>query len=483
MARHLTLPRLWAAAVLVCVYLAASFTWVYPADFWWHLRYGELTLAGATPDTDPFTFTRGGQPYPYGYWLSDAVLALAYQADGLAAVALLNALLFTGGYGLLLAACRQAAGGGLRAASAATAGAFALSVENWTARPQSFSVLLAGAVVWLLARYGARGRKAWLLGLPAVIVLWAYSHGAFLVGLLLAGTWTLGFSLDTWQERGSPPRIALAWAATGAAAVAAALATPLGVDRVVEALRLAANPSVRLYALEWGPTTLATAPGLALAAASVATVVLTFAARRRPPLALLVPGVALGAFGWLSLRSVIWAGFGLAPLWAWSLSHAAGRPAGPEPVPRPRLAAAVAFGVAALAVAGLPQLRPHLPLPAPLRSLTPPDMPQAAADTLAAASPARVFADMQWASYLAWRLPADRNLFIDPRFELFPPALWEQYGTISGGFALHLLDEHRVDAVLAHQERQRGLVERLAVTPGWRALYQDRYSSLWVRTP
>ncbi|MSQ10586.1 MAG: hypothetical protein EXR52_06215 [Dehalococcoidia bacterium] len=149
----------------------------------------------------------------------------------------------------------------------------------------------------------------------------------------------------------------------------------------------------------------------------------------------------------------------------------------------PWLAYPMAALFAVLALAALPFWRGSLPLPPALRALTPPDMPWGAADALAAVAPQPVFSDMQWASYLEWRLPADRNLFIDTRFELFPPEQWEQYGTISGGLAPSLLNELGVDAVLAHHDRQGPLIAWLRQQPDWRPLLEDHYSSAWVRQP
>ena len=112
---HLTLPRLWAAAALVCIFAAVSFTWVYPADFRWQLRLGEEVLAGRSiPTTDAYSFTAQGQPFLYQNWLSGVLFALAYRAGGIPLIVLLNALGFTLAYGLLLQVCAWSAGGSLR---------------------------------------------------------------------------------------------------------------------------------------------------------------------------------------------------------------------------------------------------------------------------------------------------------------------------------------------------------------------------------
>ena len=44
-------------------------------DVWWHLRTGQLILHDhAVPHTDPFSFTRFGQPWVNHEWLSDLLL-------------------------------------------------------------------------------------------------------------------------------------------------------------------------------------------------------------------------------------------------------------------------------------------------------------------------------------------------------------------------------------------------------------------------
>jgi len=467
------------------VFFGVAFTQVYPADFWWHLRYGELILeTGSIPATDPFTFTAQGMPYLYGYWLCAVLFAAVHQLAGIAGIVLLNALLFTGGFGLLLAACRTAAAGNLRAAAAGTLLAFAVSVENWTVRPQSLSVVCFAATWLLLVRYATgRGRARSLLGLPLVMLVWANVHGAFFLGLLLPAAVAMALAVQARRAiaavNAPPPRWPLA-AATGASLATAAFLTPFGVDRITSVLALAGNASVRAYALEWGPPSLDVLPGRVFAVAIAATLASLLGAHQRPPLWLVTSTVLICALGLLSLRGIVWAGMllGTASAWALQESMAAGeaRPAGPAA----RLglcAALVAVGLLAL-----PWWRSVLPLPPNQRLLMPADTPLQAADLLAAAHPQRVFADMQYASLLDWRLPSRNQVFIDPRFELFAPGLWERYGTISDGSAPGLLADYGVDAVLAHHERQAGLQAWLATRPDWQIAYRDDYSSVWIHT-
>lgn len=484
MSGYLTLPRLWAAAVLVCVFAAVAFTWVYPADFWWHVRYGEIFLqTGSFPTTDSLSFTMSGAPYHFGYRLSDVTWAAALATGGLAGVVFLNALLFTAAFGLVMRACWTVNGHSVRAAAAATALGFAASVENWSPRPQSFSVLLFAATLLILVRYvTGHAPPRWLTALPAVTVVWANTHGAFLLAPVLQATVLAGLLLGRRFGGAQDSRrpVAPLVAATLTSGLACVLLDVDGPAGFMETLRLPFNPSVRQFALEWGPTTLDAGPGRALLAVTLVTVIAIAATRRRPPLWLLLPALTLLVLGWASLRGVVWAGMGLAPLLAWALGrHTWLSPAATPRAPLPSLATA---GLLALiVVASLPWLRQSLPLPPERRVLAAPDTPFDAGAALADAPTDRVFSDMQWASFLMWRLPDGGRVFVDPRFELYPPELWEQYGTISLGVRPDLLDLHRIDGLLLHYERQAGLLEWVERQPNWQPLYRDAYSSAWVR--
>ena len=468
----------------MCVFFGVAFTQVYPADFWWHLRYGELILeTGNIPATDPFTFTALGTPYQYGYWLCAVLFAAVHRLAGIEGIVLLNALLFTAGFGLLLAACRTVAAGNLRAAAAGTLLAFAVSVENWTVRPQSLSVVCFAATWLLLVRYATgRGRARSLVGLPLVMLVWANVHGAFFLGILLPAA--VGMALAVRSRRAvagaGPARWLPVALAAGASLGTAGVLTPFGLDRLANVFALASNASVRAYALEWGPPTLDVLPGRVFGVAVAATVASLLGAHRWPPLWLVGTTALFCALGWLSLRGILWSGMllGTATAWALQESMATGEAAHGRTGVRLGLSAALL----AVAVLALPWWRGALPLSPAQRLLTPVDTPLQAAGVLAAERPRRVFADMQYASLLDWRLPSHNQVFIDPRFELFGADLWERYGTISDGSAPALLADYGIDAVLANQARQAGLQAWLATRPDWQLTYRDDYSSVWIHT-
>src|SRR5437868_10892667 len=68
-------------------------------DVWWHLRSGQLIVeTHSIPHTDPFSFTRAGQPWIDHEWLSEVLIYGIYRAAGstglIVAFAVVTALAF-----------------------------------------------------------------------------------------------------------------------------------------------------------------------------------------------------------------------------------------------------------------------------------------------------------------------------------------------------------------------------------------------------
>ena len=193
---------------------------------------------------------------------------------------------------------------------------------------------------------------------------------------------------------------------------------------------------------------------------------------------------------------MLWSGFAVAPVAAslvpTALERALARFRGGEAATSRRsggggegnvgASLAVAVLLALFAVAALPWLRPMLPLPAHRQSLLAPDTPVAATEALLShGPPGRLFTDMQYGSYLLWRLPGGARLFVDPRIELYPYRLWLEYGTISRGSAPDLLDRYEVGGLLVSKERQGGLLRWVTQQPGWQLVCEDDFTVVLLR--
>src|SRR5580765_9031590 len=76
-----------------CLFLFQGYQKLFrDSDAGWHIRNGESILAtGTLPHTDPYSFTRAGQPWYAWEWLSDIAMGALHRLGGLNAVALFYA--------------------------------------------------------------------------------------------------------------------------------------------------------------------------------------------------------------------------------------------------------------------------------------------------------------------------------------------------------------------------------------------------------
>jgi len=141
-----------------------------------------------------------------------------------------------------------------------------------------------------------------------------------------------------------------------------------------------------------------------------------------------------------------------------------------------------------------PPFKAALPLPRPYRALFAEvpgapqlfsrDTPVAATEYLRAHPIAgRLFNEMGYGSYLDWALFPAAQVFVDPRIELYPPALWQDYLAISEArdYNALLIDTYGVDRVLLDRVLQPRLAAALAGDPRWEREYADDRAEIYRR--
>jgi len=111
------------------------------------------------------------------------------------------------------------------------------------------------------------------------------------------------------------------------------------------------------------------------------------------------------------------------------------------------------------------------------------DTPVAAVEHLKAEPCAgRIFNEMGYGSYMAWALYPRAQHFVDPRVELFPLGLWEEYAAASAGHgALPLLERYEIACVLLDTQKQAGLAAAMQGLPEWRRTFAQGSSEVWRR--
>ncbi|RMF31399.1 MAG: hypothetical protein D6759_10135, partial [Chloroflexi bacterium] len=206
-------PRLTLSRLLVAIVFIAIFTMAVrvPADTdtWWHLRSGQyIAETRSIPTTDPFSHTRGGQPWIDHGWLAQLLWYGLFAVGGWAGLSLGLAAVVTAAFGLVW----QVTPGGRYVRAFSTILGAVTSAVIWAARPQMVSFLLAGLTLMLLERYKRAGRR-WIYALPLVTLLWANVHGGYAIAFILVAAYVAGETFNRLTGHHDDP--VLSWRGIG----------------------------------------------------------------------------------------------------------------------------------------------------------------------------------------------------------------------------------------------------------------------------
>lgn len=160
-------------------------------DVWWHLRTGQLIIQNHQVfHSDPYSFTRFGQPWINHEWLSEIVMYGVYRIAGwgglivgFAAIIAVSSLLVY----------RRCPGRPYVAGVFAVWGA-AASAPIWGVRPQTFSLLLASIFLLLLERSDKHPGVLWWTA--PLTLLWVNLHGGYVIGIGLMILFLVGNLLE-----------------------------------------------------------------------------------------------------------------------------------------------------------------------------------------------------------------------------------------------------------------------------------------------
>ena len=99
----LSLPLILGVLLFICLVNADGMPLLADPDSHWHIAVGNWMLAHRTvPDVDPFSFTFLGEPWIAKEWLSQLLLALAYDGLGWMGVVALGAAAVAASFALFL---------------------------------------------------------------------------------------------------------------------------------------------------------------------------------------------------------------------------------------------------------------------------------------------------------------------------------------------------------------------------------------------
>jgi hypothetical protein len=480
--------------VLVLVFAMAARTPL-DSDMWWHLRAGEATLQSGRPVLDDaFSFTRAGMAWVNHSWLAQVGMALTYRLGGMIGLSALVAGLASFSLGLVYL---QMEGPGLMRAFILVLAA-AVAAPVWSPRPQLTSLVLFGALGYLLYLYKWRQvDRLWLLA--PLFVLWSNLHGGYVLGLLLIAAMAGGEMLNHLLGVAEPQVLSwgrllhlLAWGAAGGLLV---VANPNGLAMWSIPFQTVNLAALQTYIPEWAApdfhqlaqqpflwlllATLGVAglsprrlDGTDLAGVALFAVLALLARRNFGPFAMLAAPVLSRHLHALLLerRSAF-------TRWPASANHLH------SSVDPPMRKSARLFYVLLITVLSLFSL-------AKLYLVARPEFVEQASRNLYPAGavawlksnrpPGPIFNDYAWGGYLEWNLP-EYPVFVDGRTDLFGDDFLRAYVLAYSGEEgwQEILDQYGVNLVVVDSEA--GLVNEMHWSLAWRQVFLDEVAVVFIR--
>lgn len=217
-------------------------------DTYWHIATGRWIIEHATvPTHDPFSHTMRGAPWTAHEWLSEVILALAYQSFSWAGVIALTAAAFAGTIAILTRFLLK----DFEPVHALIFAAFAviMTVPHLLARPHVLAMPLL--VIWTayLVRASEHGRAPsfWLL---PIMTLWANLHGGFTLGLALALFFAVEGVLSA-RRKNKTFETVKSWALFVGLSLISTLLTPHGIKGILFTVQILSGSYALDHIGEW----------------------------------------------------------------------------------------------------------------------------------------------------------------------------------------------------------------------------------------
>jgi len=190
--------RVFVAVVFLGLFAMAARNVTDP-DVWWHLKAGQyIAEHGSVPHTDPFSYTRAGQPWVAHEWLTELLLYGIERIAGWGGLIIVFSAVLSAAFLLLYLRC----GSDPYVAGVAALYAAWATIPVWGVRPQVLSLLLTSLWLFILERSERNPKLLWWT--PPLMLLWVNLHAGFALGLALSALFLTGEWIE--QLMGAQPR-------------------------------------------------------------------------------------------------------------------------------------------------------------------------------------------------------------------------------------------------------------------------------------
>jgi hypothetical protein len=466
--------RVFLAILFLGLFAMAARNVIDP-DLWWHLKTGEyIAQHHSVPHTDPFSYTRAGEPWVAHEWLAELLLYQIQRTTGFAGLILIFAAVLCAAFYCLYLRC----GAAPYIAGVATLAAAWATAPIWGVRPQVLSLLLTSLWLLILERAGRNPKLLWWT-LPLTL-LWVNLHAGFALGLTLSA---LFLSAALLEPRLGHSAHRVPWRTSALVLFIDLLLVPLNPNGLrlfsypIETLR---STTMQNYILEWASPNFHRAeywPFLLIVLATFAT----FAWSPIPvhPRDLILLLVSLYA-GLISIRMIPFFALIAVPLISRRLGDWPPRahcsPRRPTAIRTP-LNAAIVFAMAVFASLHVAHVIQHQPQ-AETRQFP------ADAVTFLQLHPASgpIFNHYDWGGYLIWKLYPTTPVFIDGRADLYGAKLFHDFADAYElkGLWQQILERWGIRTVIVPPDS--ALAAGLESAPGWAVSYRDSQAMI-LTTP
>lgn len=476
MKQALSTTRVFLAVLLLGLFALAARNVIDP-DVWWHLKTGQyISEHKSVPHTDPFSYTRDGQPWVAHEWLSELLMYNLLRIAGWAGLIVIFPAVLTAAFWLLYLRCGPAP---YVAGVATLCGAWA-TAPVWGVRPQVLSLLLTSLWLLILERSERNPKLLWWT-LPLTL-LWVNLHAGFALGLalsalFLAGGWiehALGHSRQSASHLRMMALILLV----------DVLIVPLNPNGLrmfsypIETLRSAAMQN---YIAEWASPNFHRAeyrPFLVVVLGTFAVLSCSQLKLRARDLLLLLVSLyaALCSIRLLPLFVLVAVPLVSTRLGNWPRINSA--PLRPQAALGTLLNVVIVIAMALFAGVHIAQVIQRQPLAEtehfPARAVAFLQMHQ---------PPGRIFNHYDWGGYLVWKLYPSTPVFIDGRADLYGQQLFDQFADTYQfkGPWQQPLQRWSVNTVLVPPHSP--LATGLRSSPGWTVRYEDSQAVILTALP
>jgi hypothetical protein len=198
MNQTLSTKRVFLAVLFLGLFAMAARNVTDP-DVWWHLETGQyIAQHKSVPHTDPFSYTRAGEPWIAHEWLTELFLYELERTTGWSGLILTFAAILCAAFFLLYLRC----GPDPYVAGVATLYAAWATMPVWGVRPQVLSLLLTS--LWLLLLERSEQNPGLLWWTLPLTLLWVNLHAGFALGLALSALFLAGGFIERALESSSP---------------------------------------------------------------------------------------------------------------------------------------------------------------------------------------------------------------------------------------------------------------------------------------